>query len=377
MLRSLTTLLLGTLCLGTTAFSANYPIDVLYNITGKEEPVDHDAWRGAELAAEELKTQRIPVSLMLYDGQSRAGMQHAITSMRSKQHSSPIMIGLTHSNTLCRIVSPLTQAKNIFINTDSASEETQRTLGDHYFMTAATLEQQANKGAQFLYTQLKKKRAVIIASSRPNDQTLAQHFQTRFTNYGGITQHMALPDASSKHENARLLAHLKNQLPNTDEAVVYLAVPAKQAAVLISSMRSQGIKAAVMLASPLPAQHVRLFKGTHVAPLYYTSHVFVGSNEPSAELQHFKQAYQKRYNKSATQEAALGYDAVMLVGYAISHSSSYTEAALTKALKNIKHASMVTGHITLSSNEPVDHVAVLGLSNELTEFDASNVKVKA
>ena len=107
-----------------------------------------------------------------------------------------------------------------------------------------------------------------------------------------------------------------------------------------------------------------------MSPESTSSHAFLASNKPSTELAQFRQAYRNHYHTDPVlPETALGYDAVMLAGYAITHSQHYNGKELSQALHKLTNAPMVTGNLNLSNpKEPVDKIAIIGIGNDLKAY---------
>ncbi len=361
---------LATALLLGSAQAATYTIDVLYNVTGENKASARAAWRGAKVAAVELNKMHIPVKLRLYDGQSEHNMDHAIAVMQAKHSKSPIMIGLTRSDDVMDTALPLTQANKLFINTSSASEQTQKALGDHYIMTAFTTEQEAKKSAHFLHNTMHQDNLYILVEPTTSNQQLAKALSGSFGDLGGKPTLVPVPNNVNSSQADEVANNLRQQLTDSTHTVIYLATNTKTAAKLLEALRDQDIVNTVMTSARFSPRHIQSMKHKQVAPFFYTSHAFFDTNNPSQELKQFKQAYRKHYHQDPLlPETALGYDAVMLAGYAIAHSPTYTDKDLRNTLRKLNSASMVTGHLNLTNPKaPVDKIAIVGIGNDLKGY---------
>lgn len=361
---------LATALFFSAAQAATYTIDVLYNVTGENKATARAAWRGAKVASIELNKMHIPVKLRLYDGQSKHNMDHAIAVMQAKNSQSPIMIGLTHSDDLMDTALPVTKANKLFINTSSASEHTQQALGDHYIMTAFTTEQEAKKSALFLHNTMHQDNLIILVEPTSSSQQLAKAISESFSALGGKPTLISVPSHLNNTNADEISSSIHQHLSDSTHTVIYLATNTKSAATLLEALRDQDIVNTVMTSARFSPQHIQSMKHKQVAPFFYTSHTFFDTNNPSQELKQFKQAYRNHYHQDPLlPETALGYDAVMLAGYAIAHSPTYTEKDLQKTLRTLNNASMVTGHLNLTNPKaPVDKIAIVGIGNDLKAY---------
>jgi len=82
-------------------------------------------------------------------------------------------------------------------------------------------------------------------------------------------------------------------------------------------------------------------------------------DDKSPEVQNFQKAYHQKYNRDASQYAALGYDAVMLVWQAAQKSKTLDGPALKDAINHSKGIKGVTGTITFDTHRNPQKGAVI------------------
>jgi branched-chain amino acid transport system substrate-binding protein len=102
--------------------------------------------------------------------------------------------------------------------------------------------------------------------------------------------------------------------------------------------------------------------------VYYTTHVYLGSDNPDPAVAAFRLAYQSaNRGEDPSAFAALGYDAANLLAEAIRRAGSTNPGEVEKSLSGIQDFQGVTGAIGYpgGSRIPLKSVSIIAINNGL------------
>ncbi len=148
-----------------------------------------------------------------------------------------------------------------------------------------------------------------------------------------------------------------------DFDAVFVAGQDEQAALLVTELRRAGVGAPVLgsdaVATPgFLRRGGAAVEGTVIASPFHPA-------DPSPEAQRFTAAFRKKYGREPDTGAALGYDAVRVLGHAMREAGSVSPDDVAKALHSVKGWKAVTGTFTFDRagnlvDMPVRKVVVRG-----------------
>lgn len=123
---------------------------------------------------------------------------------------------------------------------------------------------------------------------------------------------------------------------------IFLAGSLPEGAQIIKSAREIGIKNPIFAGDGLDSPDLIRLGGEDVEGVEVTS--FYHPNSPTEEVYQFNKKYFDRYQKIPDTSAALGYDAVMMLTFAMTQAKSTVPLDVAKELRKLKNWSGVTGN---------------------------------
>ncbi len=190
------------------------------------------------------------------------------------------------------------------------------------------------------------------------------YFQTRFKQLGGKVLTV----------RAYTLATIKDAakgLPKAD--LIYFAAQPDDVLAGIAALRGAGVAAPILGGDGLDIG-AAWQKAAQADKIYFTTHAYLGVNNPDPRVQAFRVAYAKAYpGKEADAFAALGYDTARLLMAAIKSAGSTKPQAVRKALAATHDFAGVTGTISYrgGSRIPAKSVSVIAVTEGRQSLAAS------
>ncbi len=187
------------------------------------------------------------------------------------------------------------------------------------------------------------KRIIIYYVSNSFGRDLASSF-ARAAKARGLT----IVDRRSYLEDTQnFTAQLSDwkQLYNYD--AIFLAGSLPEAALIIKQARQIGVTEPIFASQALDNKELIEIAGKHAEGLVILSAFDMDSKE--LQVRQFVKAFRKKYGFDPDAPAALGYDAVRLIAYAIKQAGSAEPAKIAKALYGLKSWPGVTGVVVFDS----------------------------
>jgi branched-chain amino acid transport system substrate-binding protein len=160
-------------------------------------------------------------------------------------------------------------------------------------------------------------------------------------------------------------------LPPAD--LVYLAAQPDDVAAAIRALRRAGVAAPVLGGDGLDIG-AAWKQVTPADKIYFTTHAYLGADNPDPRVQAFRAAYAKAYpEKEADAFSALGYDTARLLLAAIASAGSARPQAVRKALAATTAFAGVSGTISYrgGSRIPAKSVTIMSVMQGRQGFAAS------
>jgi branched-chain amino acid transport system substrate-binding protein len=355
---------------GATAADRPVIIGAMYNLTGGQEDLDVPSSRGARLAVDEAnKTGGVlgrPVKLVLRDGQTKPPVitREAARLFRQEPALTGLM-GFSDTDMVLAAAPIAAKNKRVFLTSGATSPQLPREVRRYLFLACFGDNVQAAAGAEWAVKTLKSRSAVVLYKQGSSYARLLHgYFQTRFKQLGGrvLTVRAYTPAG---------IQSTMEGLPKAD--LVYLAAQPDDVAAAIAALRGAGIDAPILGGDGLDIGDAWK-QVAHAEKIYFTTHAYLGADNPDVRVQQFRAAYAKVYpGKDPDAFTALGYDTARLLMAAIASAGSTSPQAVRKALAATTNFAGVTGTISYrrGSRIPAKSVSIISVMQGRQAFAAS------
>jgi len=357
-------LALGLLLAGSVSTSgAGEPIKIgaLYNLTGDMAPIDGPAMKGVRLQAKLLNKaggllQNCRVEVVGID--TRTDLQAAAAAAR-KILSPGVVAGIGYGDTdFVLAAAPPFQDRGVpFVTSGATLPDLPARVGNFLFMAAFGDDDQAAAIAEFSYTRLRARRAVIWTDETMDfARTLAKFFRQDFSQSGGkIIQEEFF---SSPQDFPGLIAKLQAARVRPD--LIFVAAGPEVSAQAVKQIRGAAIAVPIAGGDSFDSDSLIRVPGPKLAHnVYFATHSFQGETRP--EVRFFDAAYRQEYGHAPENAfAALGFDALGMIADAIQRAGTTAPLSLCQALAQTKNYPGVTGNISYRpSRAPAKPVSII------------------
>jgi branched-chain amino acid transport system substrate-binding protein len=310
-----------------------------------------------EFSVEEINNQGgllgRPVKLIILDNKS-SPIGSSMAARKAVQLGVPAVIGAAWSSHSLQIAPILQQAKIPMITGPSTNPKVTR-IGNYIFRTCFIDSFQAQAMAQFAYTELGARTAIVLEIiNEEYSLTLAELFSSSYQQYGGkvVLKGSYTNDAV---DFANLLKKVKTLQPD----VVYVPGYSRDSGLLMKQAASMEIQTTFLGADGW-AQLIKYdIGGNALEGNYYSAHWHHDVSFPQSI--HMKKMYYQKYKSKIPHiNAPLSYDAVMLLTDAIRRANSLDAKKIRDALAETKGFQGATGTITFDEHgDPLNKPVVI------------------
>ncbi len=343
----------------------------LFNLTGAQAELDVPTYRSAQLAVDEINAGGgllgRNVTLVAEDGKSRPEKLEKDTEKILRQYPTvAAFLGLSDTDMVLAAAPVAAAGGRLFLTSGATSPKLPAQVPQYLYLACFGDNVQAAAAAEFAFGQLGAHTASVLYDSTDTYTSLLQgYFRTRFTGLGGQI-------LSAEPYSPGDLSGPISKLQSAD--VIFLSAHLPDDALqAVSLLRGAGFTVPIIGGDGYDDEQV--WSGhTEVEDVYFTTHVYLGSDTTDQQVADFRAAYAAEYpGEPVTAFAALGYDAVKLIAEAIQQAGSDAPADVLSALGAITAFDGVTGEISYSSGTriPVKSVSIIridggsyGLANE-------------
>ncbi len=340
-------LLLIVSCTQAPVDKKTIKIGVLADLTGDYASVLRGGNRGAELAAEDLRTQQMPIELIVEDQKSCDNKETVtiVNKFTTLDHVHFIIGGTCSSTTLA--AAPIAEASRTVMISPISSAPSVSKAGDYIFRTYISDKFRAAAAAELAYKLGKRKMALLTDISNDAFVELSAGAKPKFEELGGKVVAEEKTDKDTTDLRTQIV---KIKEANPDVLMVITgpigsATAAKQA-------RELGLK--VQLMAPVETvedQQVIDIAGDAVEGLIY---VMPGNPPQTLAYQALEAKYKQRYKEDTMPSyVAEAYDGVMLGIKAMQASDGSKEDLKNKLYEVSKAYTGVSGNVTFDSNGDV------------------------
>jgi branched-chain amino acid transport system substrate-binding protein len=274
---------------------------------------------------------------------------NAFTKLTSRDKVSYVLGSSTSGATMSMTI-PAQQAKVILISPSATNVDVTR-AGDYIFRACFIDPFQGVVGADFSYDTLNARRAAVLYDAGADYNTgLAEAFKAQFKKNGGELVADEAYQSGDVDFNAQVT---RIRAANPD--VIYLPNYYNDVALQAKQLRAQGINAPLLGGDGWDSLVDNA--GDEVLNGFWSSGFAADTTDPRGQT--FVKAFSAKYNRPASQFAALGYDTMMLVIDGIKAAGTFDTAEVKTAMAKL-NGPYVTGNIRFDSNrDPIKGAAIL------------------
>ncbi|MDR2068512.1 MAG: ABC transporter substrate-binding protein [Spirochaetaceae bacterium] len=341
------------------ASSDTVTIGAVFPLSGTVAFYGTESRNGALLAIDEINAAGgllgKKLTLIAEDDEGNAEKSvNAFTKLTTRDKVSFILGSSTSGATMA--MTSLAQQNKILLISPSATNIDVTKAGDYIFRACFIDPFQGVVGADFAYDTLGSRRAAILYDAGADYNTgLAESFRNQFKAIGGQVVADEAYQSGDVDFNAQVT---RIRAANPD--IVYLPNYYNDVALQAKQLRAQGVNCALLGGDGWDGLIDNA--GDEVLNGFWSAGFAADATEPRAQA--FVKAYGAKFNSTASQFAALGYDTMMLVADGIKAAGSFDTAAVKTALAKINGA-YVTGNIRFDANrDPIKGAAILEIVNQ-------------
>ena len=337
-------------------------IGAVYNLHGVQANLDIPSSEGARLAVEQANRDGgllgRPVELAVADGLSKPRVIARKTAVLLKDYKDmPGLLGLSDTDMVLAAAPVAAESRRLFLTSGATSPRLPEQVPQYLYLACFGDNVQAAAAAETAWYDLDARTAAVLyAAGNTYTDLLQGYFRDRFTQLGGTV-------GSVRAYAPGRLDDIAAGLGSVD--LVFLATgSADEAAQIIQRLRKAGVNAPVFGGDSYDSEALWQ-QYPALQDVYYTTHAYLGEDNPDPVVQTFRRAYIKAYGSRPDAFAALGYDAARLLMSAIRQAGSTDPEAVRQALGDIHEFTGVTGTMRYpqGSRIPVKSVTVLRIED--------------
>jgi len=328
----------------------------LYNLTGQQKGLDLPSLQGAMLRAQEERKKGRSLQLLSFNGQSSTErVADGTKALFARAPNVLAIFGYSDSDMVLASAPIAGKEGRVFLTSGATSPKLPSEVPEWLFLVCFSDNVQAAAGADYATATLGAKTvAIIYDDTETYTKLLAGYFKSAFAHGGGqVVSDTAIQDTAS-------LQSAVTALPKAD--LYYLALEAPDDIVAaVEAVRKAGDRTPIMGGDSYDSTSLWA-EADWPEKVFYSTHVYLGADNPDPEVQAFLTAYNAAYTTGAPNAfAALGYDALGLLLNAVARAGSRDPEAIRKALSETSGYEGVTGRISYENGSriPTKPVALI------------------
>ena len=353
-------LFVAALCLVSLTFACKaqdgdtVAIGAIFPLSGDVQFYGNESRDGGLLAVEEINAAggllgKKIVLISEDDEGDAAKTVNAFTKLTASDNVSIIVGSSTSGPT--QAISELAQRNKVLLISPSATNISVTRAGDYIFRACFIDPFQGVVGANFAYGTLGSRRAAILYDAGADYNTgLAEAFRNQFRALGGEIVADEAYQSKDVDFNAQVTVI---RAANPD--MVYLPNYYNDVTLQAKQLREKGVTCALVGGDGW--DNLVNNAEDEVLNGFWSSNFASDTTDPRGVT--FVRAFQERFNRPASQFAALGYDTMMLVIDAVRAAGSFDSAKVKDAMARI-NGTYVTGNIRFDADRnPIKGAAML------------------
>jgi len=343
---------------GPGAGGSTGPIVVGYygDLSGRTSNFGQSTKNGVEMAADELnKAGGIngrQIQILSEDDEGRPEKAATVVTKLIDQDRVIALLGeVASGNTLA--AAPKAQAAKVPMISPSSTNPAVTQVGDYIFRVCFIDPFQGEVMAKFAANTLKAKRAAIMLDfNSPYSRGLTDFFESSFTKLGGQIVNKQSYTQGDRDYKGQLTA-----IRATNPDVIYVPGYYGEVGVIAKQAKQLDIKAPLLGGDGWDATQLWDLGGDSLNGDFISNHYSV--DDPSPAIQKFVADYKARHGKVPDALAALGYDAMRVLGEAIKRAGTTEEPKLRDAIAQTQNFPGVTGTISIDAQRNAVKPAVV------------------
>ena len=332
-----------------------YKIGIIAALTGSAAQYGQWMKNGIDLAKDDINSNGgingHQIELVYEDDKTDA--QIAVTAMNKLEiTTSPqvIIAALTSKSTLA--VSPIAERKKTILMAVCASSPDITNSGDYIFRNWPSDNEEGRLMAEYAYNTLGYKKITVLTINNDYGLGLKKVFTKKFIELGGnVVSTEEFPENTTDFRN--IITKLKSQ---TFDAI-YMPSHAKEVASFLKQTKQNNINFKVLGCVAYESPELIDIAGIAAEGVIFTTPAFY-PDAPDSTVRNFCSAYQKRFNSKPENFAAHGYDALMIIAYAI-QKGGFTSEGIKKELYKISNYQGISGITSFDINGDVMKPAMI------------------
>jgi len=335
---------------------ADINIGVYLSLTGTTDLYGISANNGFDMALEEINSAGgllgKKVNFIVIDDSSRSYYALKAVEKLIIEHKVVAILGeVVSSRSLA--AAPYCQDKEIPMVTPSSTHPEVTNIGDFIFRTCFIDPFQGEIMASFCYERLKiKKVAMLLDLKNEYSMNLGRFFNDKFGNLGGricVTEFYSEGDK----EFASQIRKIKLNLPQA----IFMPGYFNEVGLFAIQARKAGIKVPIVGTDGWSSPHLLEIAGKELEGGYFSDHFATETESPLVE--NFVNKYSNKYNLVPDANAALAYDAAMVLFNAIKRAGKAEPFLIRDALAATIDFPGIVGPITIDENRNAVKPAVI------------------
>jgi branched-chain amino acid transport system substrate-binding protein len=329
-------------------------IGAVFPLSGSVAFYGTESRDGALLAIEEINAAGgllgKPLTLIAEDDEGLADKSvNAFTKLTTRDKVA-FVLGSSTSGATVSMTALAQQAKVVLVS-PSATNLNVTDAGDYIFRACFIDPFQGVVGADFAYDTLKSRRAAVLYDAGADYNTgLADSFKAEFKKLGG----QVVADEAYQTGDVDFNAQV-TRIKATNPDIVYLPNYYNDVTLQAKQLRDQGITVALLGGDGWDGLIDNA--GDEALNGFWSAGFASDTTDPRGQT--FVKAYQAKFNKPASQFAALGYDAMMLIADGIKAAGTFDTPAVKDAIAKLNGA-YITGNIRFDQHrDPIKGAAIL------------------
>lgn len=326
------------------------------DLSGRTSNFGQSTKNGVEMAADEInKAGGIngrQIQILSEDDEGRPEKAATVVTKLIDQDRVIALLGeVASGNTLA--AAPKSQAAKVPMISPSSTNPAVTQVGDYIFRVCFIDPFQGEVMAKFAANTLKAKRAAIMLDfNSPYSRGLTDFFESSFTKLGGQILNKQSYTQGDRDYKGQLTA-----IRATNPDVIYVPGYYGEVGVIAKQAKQLDIKAPLLGGDGWDATQLWDLGGDSLNGDFISNHYSV--DDPSPAIRKFVADYKARHGKVPDALAALGYDAMRVLGEAIKQAGTTEEPKLRDAIAQTQNFPGVTGTISIDAQRNAVKPAVV------------------
>jgi branched-chain amino acid transport system substrate-binding protein len=340
-----------------TAGDDTISIGTVFNITGYMAAYEEPAANAFLLAVEEINAaggiDGKQIKYNTINAQSDAAQNGTAATKLIDINGAQIVAGTCDSNLAITAGTAAQDAGKPFLAVGATLPDLPDRVGDGFYLAAYGDNLQAYALAEYAYNDLGARTAYVIEDSTAEyTAALSKYFKERFTGLGG---QIVLEDSYDENGYTDYSTNIAKVLAlDTAPDVLFFSSFTDQAPIMLQQYRAKGLDMPVLSGDGFDSTTIPEIAEEDSNNVYYSTHVNL--NQDSEIVENFKTAYKDKFGVEPENAfAALGYDAMYLIKYAIENyiDGDITAEAIKEAIGKVDGFAGVTGTISYKNGSHV------------------------